>query len=154
MYRYWTSFQYGLRSARRGRCPFTFCIFYRYWTSFQYGSCSARRGRCPAWPMPLRKKRCVYMYIYIYHTYTKSVEPRLLTRERERERERLCVCVCVCANVCRYIKSSEHLLFTHKRFSIGINGDRLIEVNVTHEHPVRIEAHEKIDLTYEVQCVI
>jgi hypothetical protein len=25
---------------------------------------------------------------------------------------------------------------------------------VTHEHPVRIEAHEKIDLTYEVQCVI
>jgi len=31
----------------------------------------------------------------------------------------------------------EHLVYTHKRFMIGYNGDRLIHVNMTHELPVR-----------------
>mmetsp|Transcript_95568 Transcript_95568/g.154166 ORF Transcript_95568/g.154166 Transcript_95568/m.154166 type:complete len:594 (-) Transcript_95568:320-2101(-) len=44
----------------------------------------------------------------------------------------------------------EHLVYTHKRFMIGYNRDRLIHVNMTHELPVRITANVKLDLSYEL----
>ena len=46
--------------------------------------------------------------------------------------------------------STEFFLFTHKRFSIARNRDRLIEVNMTNENPVRIEANARMALSYEV----
>jgi transmembrane 9 superfamily protein 3 len=46
--------------------------------------------------------------------------------------------------------ATDNFLYTHKRFSIAYNGNRLIEVNMTHENPVRIGVNVKMDLSYEV----
>jgi hypothetical protein len=44
-------------------------------------------------------------------------------------------------------------LYTHKNFTIGYNGDRVIEVNMTSEGAVPIEAGHTYDLTYSVHWV-
>lgn len=44
-------------------------------------------------------------------------------------------------------------LYTHKNFTIGFNGDRIIEVNMTSEGAVPIEAGHTYDLTYSVHWV-
>jgi len=44
-------------------------------------------------------------------------------------------------------------LFTHKHFSIGYNGDRVVEVNLTSDHPVHIQPGRLFDLSYSVEWV-
>jgi transmembrane 9 superfamily protein 3 len=44
-------------------------------------------------------------------------------------------------------------LYTHKNFTIGFNGDNIIEVNMTSEGAVPIEAGHTYDLTYSVHWV-
>jgi transmembrane 9 superfamily protein 3 len=47
--------------------------------------------------------------------------------------------------------STGRFLFTHKHFSIAYNKDRLIEVNMTNDNPVKIERDAKLQMTYEVE---
>ena len=43
------------------------------------------------------------------------------------------------------------LLYTHKKFSISYNGNRIIQVNITYsEKEVEIKVNQKVDFTYEV----
>ena len=46
---------------------------------------------------------------------------------------------------------SEPLLYTHKRFVIAYNGDRVIQVNLTSENPVSIAEGAIIDFSYSVE---
>lgn len=41
-------------------------------------------------------------------------------------------------------------IFTHQRFSLSWNGDRVIEVNLTSENPLPLEANTPIEFTYSV----
>ena len=41
-------------------------------------------------------------------------------------------------------------IFTHRSLSISYNGNRIIEVNLTSENPVPIEAGQKLSFTYTV----
>jgi transmembrane 9 superfamily protein 3 len=41
-------------------------------------------------------------------------------------------------------------LYTHKKFVVTYNGDRVIEVNLTSENPVLIERGAKLDFTYSI----
>jgi transmembrane 9 superfamily member 3 len=52
------------------------------------------------------------------------------------------------------VAMSDHaFIFTHKRFSIGFNGNRIVEVNLTSDAPQHIEAGRSFDLSYSVQWV-
>jgi len=44
-------------------------------------------------------------------------------------------------------------LFTHRRISIGINGNRIVEVNLTADKPVHVEPGATFDLSYSVEWV-
>ena len=44
----------------------------------------------------------------------------------------------------------EKHIFTHRSLSISFNGNRIIEVNLTSENPVPIEAGQKLQFTYSV----
>jgi len=44
-------------------------------------------------------------------------------------------------------------LFTHKHLTIGYSGERIVEVNLTSDHPVHIEAGRLFDLSYSVEWV-
>jgi transmembrane 9 superfamily protein 3 len=41
-------------------------------------------------------------------------------------------------------------IYTHKKFVVTYNGDRVIEVNLTSENPVLLERGAKLDFTYSV----
>jgi hypothetical protein len=41
-------------------------------------------------------------------------------------------------------------IWTHKRFEIGYNGDRIVDVNLTSEAKVHLQPNMKIPFTYEV----
>ncbi|KAJ1411065.1 Endomembrane protein 70-domain-containing protein, partial [Ochromonadaceae sp. CCMP2298] len=45
----------------------------------------------------------------------------------------------------------EKHIFTHRSLSIAYSGSRIIEVNLTSENPVPIEAGQKLSFTYTVQ---
>jgi transmembrane 9 superfamily protein 3 len=49
-------------------------------------------------------------------------------------------------------KMEKHI-FTHRSLSIAYNGNRIIEVNLTSENPVSIEAGRKLEFTYSVNWV-
>ena len=44
----------------------------------------------------------------------------------------------------------EKHIFTHRSLSIAYSGDKIIEVNLTSENPVPIEANKKLEFTYSV----
>mmetsp|Transcript_27326 Transcript_27326/g.55847 ORF Transcript_27326/g.55847 Transcript_27326/m.55847 type:complete len:588 (-) Transcript_27326:47-1810(-) len=44
----------------------------------------------------------------------------------------------------------EVLVYTHKRFSIAHNGDRVIEVNLTNENPMPLTLNSKLAFSYDV----
>lgn len=44
-------------------------------------------------------------------------------------------------------------LFTHKHLTFGYQGNRIIEVNLTSDHPVHIEPGKLFDLSYSVEWV-
>lgn len=44
----------------------------------------------------------------------------------------------------------EALVYTHKRFSVSYNDDRIIQVNLTSENPVTLSAGTQLDFTYSV----
>ena len=41
-------------------------------------------------------------------------------------------------------------IWTHKRFDIGYNGDRIVDVNLTSEAKVQLQPNSKLTFTYEV----
>lgn len=41
-------------------------------------------------------------------------------------------------------------IWTHKRFEIGYNGDRIIDVNLTSEAKVRLQPNAQLQFSYEV----
>ncbi|KAJ1621526.1 hypothetical protein T492DRAFT_1069239 [Pavlovales sp. CCMP2436] len=47
--------------------------------------------------------------------------------------------------------SGEPLMYTHRRLSIGYNGDRVIQVNLTSEAPASLAAGQELTLTYTVE---
>lgn len=49
------------------------------------------------------------------------------------------------------IENGEYYLWTHKRLDIGINGDRIVDVNLTSEAKVKLEKGADIAFTYEVR---
>lgn len=46
--------------------------------------------------------------------------------------------------------SSDNFLWTHKKFEIGYNGNRIVDVNLTSESRIKLESGAKIPFTYEV----
>lgn len=42
-------------------------------------------------------------------------------------------------------------IWTHKKFDIGYNNDRIVDVNLTSEAKVKLEPNAKIIFTYEVR---
>ncbi|KFD51698.1 hypothetical protein M514_07394 [Trichuris suis] len=44
-------------------------------------------------------------------------------------------------------------IFTHKRFQIGFNGQQIVDVNLTSENLVNVEAFSEVPLTYEVEWI-
>ena len=44
-------------------------------------------------------------------------------------------------------------IYTHKKFSISWNANRVIEVNLTSENPVAVSSGTNIDFTYSVNWV-
>ena len=44
-------------------------------------------------------------------------------------------------------------LFTHRSFSIGYNGERVVEVNVTGQNPVDVASKTRLEFTYDVRWV-
>jgi len=47
----------------------------------------------------------------------------------------------------------EALVYTHKRFSLSYNDDRIIQVNLTSENPVTLSTGTQLDFTYSVDWV-
>lgn len=45
----------------------------------------------------------------------------------------------------------EPLMYTHRRLSIGYNGDRIIQVNLTSENPTNLSPGAEITFTYTVE---
>jgi len=45
------------------------------------------------------------------------------------------------------------LIFTHKQFSIGFNGNQVIQVNLSSENPEPLERNRHLDFTYSVKWV-
>ncbi|CAB3367735.1 transmembrane 9 superfamily member 3 [Cloeon dipterum] len=43
-----------------------------------------------------------------------------------------------------------HFIWTHKKFDIGYNGNKIVDVNLTSENKVRLDLNAKIPFTYEV----
>lgn len=43
-------------------------------------------------------------------------------------------------------------LWTHKKFDIGYNGNRIMDVNLTSEVKTKLVLHQKITFTYEVSA--
>ena len=41
-------------------------------------------------------------------------------------------------------------IWTHKKFEIGYHGNRIVDVNLTSESKIQIQANAKISFTYEV----
>lgn len=41
-------------------------------------------------------------------------------------------------------------IWTHKKFDIGYNGNHIVDVNLTSESKVQLEANGKLRFTYEV----
>ena len=50
-------------------------------------------------------------------------------------------------------EQKEALLYTHKRFQIAYNADRIIHVNLTSENPVALTAGSSIEFSYSVDWV-
>ncbi|CAN0425157.1 unnamed protein product, partial [Discosporangium mesarthrocarpum] len=48
-------------------------------------------------------------------------------------------------------KGEEHLIYGHRRFQIGFNGNRVIAVNLTSHNPQPIVPEGSIHFTYEVR---
>jgi len=48
-------------------------------------------------------------------------------------------------------EESEALVYTHKKFSISYNRDRIIQVNLTSENPVELVAGKQVEFTYAVE---
>ncbi|KAF4525206.1 hypothetical protein B566_EDAN008314 [Ephemera danica] len=46
--------------------------------------------------------------------------------------------------------SANHYIWTHKKFDIGYNGQKIVDVNLTSENKVRLDLNIKIPFTYEV----
>lgn len=42
------------------------------------------------------------------------------------------------------------LIFTHKRFEIGYNGEQIVDVNMTADNKVILKPNEEVTFTYEV----
>eukprot|EP00316_Scyphosphaera_apsteinii_P000992 CAMPEP_0119321780 /NCGR_PEP_ID=MMETSP1333-20130426/56417_1 /TAXON_ID=418940 /ORGANISM="Scyphosphaera apsteinii, Strain RCC1455" /LENGTH=521 /DNA_ID=CAMNT_0007328835 /DNA_START=14 /DNA_END=1576 /DNA_ORIENTATION=- len=49
------------------------------------------------------------------------------------------------------VADGETLVYTHKKFSISYNSDRIIQVNLTSEDPVELTPGKNIDFTYSVE---
>ena len=47
----------------------------------------------------------------------------------------------------------EPLLYTHKKFVIGYNNDRIIQVNLTSENPVSLTVGTQVEFSYSVEWV-
>jgi len=47
-------------------------------------------------------------------------------------------------------QEDKYYIYTHKKFVVTYNGDRVIEVNLTSENPVLLERGSKLDFTYSV----
>jgi len=45
-------------------------------------------------------------------------------------------------------------MWTHKRFDIGHNGKNIVDVNLTSEVKVKLQANIKISFTYEVRWIL
>lgn len=45
---------------------------------------------------------------------------------------------------------TNYYLWTHKKFDIGYNGDRIVDVNLTSENKILLENNAQIKFTYEV----
>ena len=45
---------------------------------------------------------------------------------------------------------NEYYIWTHKKFDIGYNGRQIVDVNLTSEVKVKLDAGVKIPFTYEV----
>ena len=45
----------------------------------------------------------------------------------------------------------EALVYTHKKFSISSNGNRIIQVNLTSENPASVSAGVQLDFTYAIE---
>jgi transmembrane 9 superfamily protein 3 len=45
---------------------------------------------------------------------------------------------------------NSYYLWTHKKFDLGYNGNRIVDVNLTSEGKVKLEANKKLQFTYEV----
>jgi hypothetical protein len=46
--------------------------------------------------------------------------------------------------------TTNHYIWTHKKFDIGYNGQQIVDVNLTSENKVRLDVNVKIPFTYEV----
>ena len=47
-------------------------------------------------------------------------------------------------------RDTMNYVYTHKSYSIAYNNDRVIEVNLTAEHPIALKPGAKLDFTYSV----
>mmetsp|Transcript_17876 Transcript_17876/g.53432 ORF Transcript_17876/g.53432 Transcript_17876/m.53432 type:complete len:357 (-) Transcript_17876:1283-2353(-) len=47
----------------------------------------------------------------------------------------------------------EALVYTHKKFSVSFNGNRIIQVNLTSENPITLGEETQLDFTYSVDWV-
>lgn len=47
-------------------------------------------------------------------------------------------------------REDEHYIWTHKKFDIGYNGDKIVDVNLTSEAKVKLEVGMVIPFSYEV----
>lgn len=47
-------------------------------------------------------------------------------------------------------EKQQHYIYTHKKFDIGYNGKRIIDINLTNEKRELIQVGAKIKFTYEV----
>jgi transmembrane 9 superfamily protein 3 len=45
---------------------------------------------------------------------------------------------------------NSYYLWTHKKFDLGYNGNRIVDVNLTSEGKVKLEANKKLQFSYEV----
>lgn len=46
--------------------------------------------------------------------------------------------------------TQSYYIWTHKKFSIGYNGNQIVDVNLTSEGKVKLAAGEKLSFSYEV----
>ena len=47
----------------------------------------------------------------------------------------------------------EYLIFTHKKFDIGINGNKIVDVNLTCQEKSLLKPDTKLSFSYEVRSI-